>query len=208
MSSGYSGHPRPLLLRSIARRVARVPSDVPGPISRSIWRELAPVRPQRRERAAEQIDDLGGVHGELVVAKRVELHPERGELRVLLAETLDRARRELGPGKLLTRGDVELDRLVQQLPQRGLGVVRERRALACENGVEEPLAPSQVGEVGLPEPERLREVERPHRVLDPVAETLREARREQWSLAGADQGLHRPTLDRRELHVRDASGTL
>src|SRR4051812_45670112 len=148
------------------------------------------------------------MHSELVVAKRVELHPERRELGVLLAETLDRARRELGSRKLLTRGDVELDRLVEEFPQRGLGVVRERCALAREDGIEESLAPSQVREVGLPQPERLREVECSDRVLDAVAETLREARRERGPLAGADQRLHRPALDRRELHARDASETL
>ena len=154
---------------------------------------------ERRERAPEEVDDLRGLDDQLVVAERLELQPVRRELGVL-AEALHGDLGELPAGELVAARHLELDRLVEELAGCGLRVVRERRALPGEDRAEEALAPAQVGEVGLAEPERLGEVERARGVLDAVAQALRQARREGRPLSRPDQGLHRAALDRRELH--------
>ena len=90
----------------------------------------------------------------------------------------------------------------------------ERRPLARDLRGEGALAPAQIGELLLPQPECVRKVEAAGRSFDPIAEPLREVRGEHRALPGADQLLEGPTLRFRQLHASmlcgatDMSGTL
>ncbi|TMK92238.1 MAG: DUF2087 domain-containing protein [Actinobacteria bacterium] len=83
----------------------------------------------------------------------------------------------------------------------------ERRRFARDLGGEGALAPAEIVQLLLAEPEPVRQVEAPGRSLDPIAEPLREVRREHRALPGADQLLEGPTLRVRQLHASMLRGS-